>query len=57
MNLFGGGAVKITKQGNLKIGKIGMQRKGGDGGRKSSQMLQFKINPVELLEKEKSIKN
>jgi hypothetical protein len=49
MNLFGSGEVVITKQGNLKIGKIGMQRKGGDGGRKSSQMLQFKINPVELL--------
>jgi hypothetical protein len=49
MNLFGSGEVEITKQGNLKIGKIGMQRKGGDGGRKSSQMLQFKINPVELL--------
>ncbi len=49
MNLFGSGEVKVTKQGNLKIGKIGMQRKGGDGGRVSSQMLQFKINPVELL--------
>ncbi|PIP30525.1 type II restriction endonuclease, partial [bacterium (Candidatus Howlettbacteria) CG23_combo_of_CG06-09_8_20_14_all_37_9] len=28
-----------------------MQRKGGDGGRESAKMLQFKINPVELFEK------
>jgi hypothetical protein len=49
MNIFGSGEVLITKQGNLKIGKIGMQRKGGDGGRETAKMLQFKINPVELL--------
>jgi len=49
MNLFGSGDVKITSQGSLKIGKIGMQRKGGDGGRDSANMLQFKINPVELF--------
>ena len=28
-----------------------MQRKGGDNGRKTAQMLQFKINPAELLKK------
>ncbi len=50
MNLFGGGDVRITAQGSLKIGRIGMQRKGGDGGRKTAQMLQFKINPVELFD-------
>lgn len=49
MNLFGSGEVRITNQGSLKIGKIGMQRKGGDGGRESANMLQFKINPVELF--------
>ena len=26
-----------------------MQRKGGDGGRKTANMLQFKINPAELF--------
>src|SRR3989344_3451028 len=51
MNVFGAGDVRITGQGSLKIGKIGMQRKGGDGGRESAKMLQFKINPVELFEK------
>ncbi len=49
MNFFGGGDVRITRQGSLKIGKIGMQRKGGDGGRNTANMLQFKINPMELF--------
>ncbi len=49
MNVFGNGDVRITREGSLKIGKIGMQRKGGDGGSDSSKMLQFKINPVELF--------
>ena len=49
MNVFGGGDIRITNQGSLKIGKIGMQRKGGDNGRDTASMLQFKINPVELF--------
>lgn len=49
MNVFADGEVRITPQGSLKIGKIGMQRKGGDAGRPTSNMLQFKINPVELF--------
>ena len=49
LNVFGKGEVIITKKGNLRIGKIGMQRKGGDAGRKTANMLQFKINPVELF--------
>ena len=49
MNIFGSGDIRITKEGSLKIGKIGMQRKGGDSGRKTANMLQFKINPMELF--------
>ncbi|MCK4663492.1 MAG: hypothetical protein KAT68_11545 [Bacteroidales bacterium] len=49
-NHFGNGKVLITKQGNIKIGNITMQRKGGDGGRETAKMLQFKINPAELFE-------
>jgi len=49
MNIFAAGEVRITSQGSLKIGKITMQRKGGDAGRDTSKMLQFKINPVELF--------
>jgi len=50
LNVFGGGEVVITDRGSLKIGKITMQRKGGDAGRDTSKMLQFKINPVELFD-------
>lgn len=49
LNVFGGGDVQITKKGSLRIGKITMQRKGGDAGRETSKMLQFKINPMELF--------
>lgn len=52
MNIFSQGEVKITKQGSLKIGQITMQRKGGDGGRDTAKMLQFKVNPL-LIFKEK----
>ena len=50
LNHFGNGEVEITKQGNFKIGRITMQRKGGDDGRDTAKMLQFKINPAELFE-------
>ena len=47
---YGEGKVEITRAGNLKIGRITMQRKGGDGGRETAKMLQFKINPVQLFD-------
>ena len=50
VNHFSQGNVIITKRGNFTIGKITMQRKGGDGGRTTANMLQFKINPAELFE-------
>lgn len=50
INCFGDGEVEITKAGNLKIGRITMQRKGGDHGRDTANMLQFKINPVLLFD-------
>lgn len=49
MNFYGNGPVRITSQGSLKIGRIGLQRKGGDAGRLSASMLQFKINPAEII--------
>lgn len=48
---FGDGPVVITRGGNLKIGRITMQRKGGDGGRDTAKMLQFKIDPAELFDR------
>lgn len=50
LNYFGNESVIMTKQGSFKIGKITMQRKGGDGGRDTAKMLQFKINPAELFD-------
>jgi hypothetical protein len=50
LNHFGNGEVQITPRGSFKIGRITMQRKGGDGGRLTANMLQFKINPCEVLE-------
>ena len=47
MNYFGNGEIEITERGNFKIGRITMQRKGGDGGRETAKMLQFKISPAE----------
>ena len=50
LNHFGKGNIEITKQGNFKIGRITMQRKGGDYGRENAKMLQFKINTAELFD-------
>jgi len=54
VKFFGDGPVVITEQGNLKIGRITMQRKGGDGGRETAKMLQFKINPALLFDHPRS---
>ena len=50
INHFGNGEIEITKRGSVKIGHITMQRKGGDGGRETAKMLQFKIDPTELFD-------
>ncbi len=49
VEFYSEGDVELTRGGNLKIGRITMQRKGGDAGRDTAKMLQFKINPVELF--------
>jgi hypothetical protein len=43
------GNVRISPKGSIIIGEITMQRKGGDGGRRSANMLQFKIDPTEIF--------
>ncbi|MBU3579763.1 type II restriction endonuclease [Polynucleobacter sp. 73C-SIWE] len=47
--LFSTGPVAVTTQGSLKIGLVTMQRKGGDNGRPTANMLQFKANPLLLF--------
>ncbi len=53
VEFYAEGEVSLTRGGNLKIGRITMQRKGGDAGRDTAKMLQFKINPVELFNAKK----
>lgn len=50
LNHFGNGKISITPRGSFKIGNITIQRKGGDNGRETANMLQFKINPAELVD-------
>ena len=50
VDYFSRGDVQITAGGNLRIGRITMQRKGGDAGRETARMLQFKINPALLFD-------
>jgi len=50
IKFYAEGDVVLTRAGNLKIGRVSMQRKGGDNGRDTARMLQFKINPVLLLD-------
>ena len=50
IKFFGEGKIELTRNGNLKIGRITVQRKGGDGGRETAKMLQFKINPALLFD-------
>jgi hypothetical protein len=49
IRFFSEGTVEVTRSGNLKIGRVTMQRKGGDGGRETAKMLQFKLNPALLF--------
>ncbi len=50
IKFFSEGKVELTVRGSLKIGRITMQRKGGDGGRETAKQLQFKMNPAELFD-------
>ena len=51
---MGEGNVEISPRGSLKIGRITMQRKGGDNGRESANYLQFKEDPMEIFQKQKT---
>jgi len=44
------GEVKVSPRGSIKIGSVLAQRKGGDGGRDTAKMLQFKLNPASLFD-------
>lgn len=46
---IGDGKVVFTKNENIHLGNILLQRKGGDCGKETANMLQFKTNPLILL--------
>ncbi|QIM62404.1 type II restriction endonuclease [Pasteurellaceae bacterium Orientalotternb1] len=47
---YGQGEVTISLRGSIKLGRITIQRKGGDNGRPTANMLQFKLDPAELFD-------
>ncbi len=44
------GEVSISPRGSINLGSILVQRKGGDGGRDTAKMLQFKLDPTSLFD-------
>jgi len=47
---YGTGDVCVSPRGSIKLGRVTVQRKGGDNGRPTANMLQFKIDPTELFD-------
>lgn len=47
---FYNGKIEISPRGSIKLGRVTIQRKGGDGGRPTANMLQFKVDPMELFD-------
>lgn len=47
---YGEGSIGISPRGSILFGRITIQRKGGDGGRKTANMLQFKLDPSSLFD-------
>lgn len=50
MQHYSKGEVEMTPRGSINLGRILIQRKGGDNGRDTAKMLQFKIDPTELFD-------
>jgi len=44
------GLVCMSPRGSIKLGRVGIQRKGGDRGRNTANMLQFKVDPTSLFD-------
>lgn len=44
------GDVRISPRGSIQLGGVTVQRKGGDGGRDTANMLQFKLDPTSLFD-------
>lgn len=44
------GDVRVSPRGSIILGSVLVQRKGGDGGRETAKMLQFKLDPASLFD-------
>lgn len=44
------GEVQVSPKGSITLGSVLIQRKGGDGGRDTAKMLQFKLDPTKLFD-------
>jgi len=44
------GDVSVSPRGSITLGRVTIQRKGGDGGRDTAKMLQFKLDPTSLFD-------
>lgn len=50
INIYAGDCkVRFTLTGNIHLGNITLQRKGGDNGAETANMLQFKVDPIILF--------
>ncbi len=47
---YAAGEVIVSPKGSIKLGGVTIQRKGGDGGRDTAKMLQFKLDPTSLFD-------
>lgn len=50
LQYYSKGDVLISPKGSIYIGNVTIQRKGGDNGRDTANMLQFKLDPSQLFE-------
>ena len=50
LQYYSEGEVRVSPRGSVYIGRVTMQRKGGDGGRDTANMLQFKLDPTQLFD-------
>ena len=50
MNYYGNGNIQVSPRWSIRIGKITVQRKWWDGWRITANMLQFKIDPTEMMD-------
>ncbi len=50
LQYYADGEVKVSPRGSITLGQVLVQRKGGDGGRDTAKMLQFKLDPTKLFE-------